>query len=364
MDKQAIKERQKIKFSHQKGDEFLSTLKLRVDQYFKDNQLTRYATPALHFKSCLFFSLMLFLYLFIIFQVTSNVFVLLILAMVLGVVKGYFGINLSHDAVHGAYSPNSKVNKILGYTYDLIGMSSYVWKLTHNFQHHTYTNIPGHDPDIAKPFFLRLSPQGKHYWFHRFQQIYIWVLYSFVALNWVLITDYVYFFQECKKMSKKDISIFFLFKVINLAVFLFIPLMVMTLPWWQIVIGYLALMLTGGFAVALVFQLAHLVENVGFFEPDDNGSMDTHWGTHEMLTTANFGTNSALLTYICGGLNFQIEHHLMSHISHVHYKNIQPIVKQTAAEFGLPYYENPTLWSAIVSHYKTLKRLGQGEGYL
>jgi hypothetical protein len=35
------------------------------------------------------------------------------------------------------------------------------------------------------------------------------------------------------------------------------------------------------------------------------------------------------------------------------------IVRQTAAEFGLPYIESPTFLSAIRSHYRILKKLGK-----
>ena len=59
-----------------------------------------------------------------------------------------------------------------------------------------------------------------------------------------------------------------------------------------------------------------------------------------------------------GGLNYQVEHHLFPYISHIHYRAISPIVKQTALEFGVRYNENKTFFGAISSHVRMLKKLG------
>ncbi len=77
-----------------------------------------------------------------------------------------------------------------------------------------------------------------------------------------------------------------------------------------------------------------------------------------VLKTCNFGGNSKLLTWLVGGLNFQVEHHLFPNICHVHYKKISPIVKKTALEFDLPYHSFSTFLKALSCHTKHLKRLG------
>jgi linoleoyl-CoA desaturase len=55
----------------------------------------------------------------------------------------------------------------------------------------------------------------------------------------------------------------------------------------------------------------------------------------------------------------QIEHHLFPKICHVHYRAISDIVQQTAQEFNLPYIENETFLSALQSHYRMLRKLGE-----
>ena len=348
----------KIKFVSPKRDLFLATVRERVDQYFKEKNISRHATTGTLIKVGIHFILGIALYFSIILQLFSAP-ILLVLSGFLGIVSGFIGVNLCHDCMHGSFSSNVKVNRALSYIYDFVGLSSFVWKITHNGGHHTYTNIHGHDPDIDKPFILKLSPGSQWYPFHRFQHFYIWLLYSLVGINWVFFADYLWVAKEWKKISWTEFALFLTFKIINFIIFLGIPLYVMTLPTWQILLGYLSYQVFGGFAVALVFQLAHLVENVDFPVPDDDGVLNNQWGAHEMHTTSNFGTNNSALNVLVGGLNFQIEHHLMPYVSHSHYKDISPIVRQTAKEFNLPYHECPTLLEAVKSHYRVIRRLGE-----
>jgi linoleoyl-CoA desaturase len=353
-----MEKEKRIKFLNHHGENFLSAVRRKVDNYFHQTGKSRNATWQHHVKVLFLFACWLSLYAIILEEVFSPI-ILLGLAMVLGMVTGILGINISHDAAHGSYSSHPKMNKLLGYSYDLIGFSSYVWRITHNGGHHTYTNIAGHDPDIDKPVLLRLTPQSPWLWFHVYQNWYIWLLYSFVSLNWVFISDYVYFFKEKNPIPLHERCLFFIFKAINVFIFIGLPMLVMSLPWWQILIGYCALQMVGGFTVALIFQLAHIVENAGFPEPDEQGVVHNQWAVHELVTTANFGTHSAFLSHLLGGLNFQVEHHLFPHIAHSHYRSISAIVRETAEEFNLPYHENKTMAAAIASHWRLLKKLGQ-----
>ena len=276
-----------------------------------------------------------------------------------GILEGMVGINISHDALHGSFSANPKVNRWLGYTYDFIGLSSFVWKQTHNEGHHTFTNIAGHDPDIDKPYLLRLSPHDEWHWFHRYQNIYIWFLYALVGVNWILYADYVCFFRYKDRMTSQDKKTFIFFKIVNLLLFIVTPLLVMHAPWWQILLGYFTMQFVGGFTVALIFQLAHLVEGVSFPVPDDKSEIPAHWGVHEMMTTSNFAAENRFLNVVLGGLNFQVEHHLFPTISHSHYYNIAPIVRETAREYSIPYNKYPTFTSAVASHYRHLTAMGR-----
>jgi linoleoyl-CoA desaturase len=116
--------------------------------------------------------------------------------------------------------------------------------------------------------------------------------------------------------------------------------------------------LTAVFILGVVFQLAHVVEGPEYPVPDSAGRMEEAWLVHEMETTANFARRSKLVSWYVGGLNFQIEHHLFPKTCSVHYPAISTIVKDVADKYGVPYYEQPTVMSAVRSHLRMLRKFG------
>jgi Fatty acid desaturase len=82
---------------------------------------------------------------------------------------------------------------------------------------------------------------------------------------------------------------------------------------------------------------------------------------HQLVTTCNYSPKSRIFSWMIGGLNYQVEHHLFPDICHVHYRKIAPIVKQTAEEFQLPYYSKKTFFHALKAHFQMLHHLGTVE---
>jgi linoleoyl-CoA desaturase len=76
-------------------------------------------------------------------------------------------------------------------------------------------------------------------------------------------------------------------------------------------------------------------------------------------TTVNFAPNNRLLNLYIGGLNYQIEHHLLPNVCHLHYPRLAPIVRATCEEFGIRYYSYDTWRAAFASHWRILRALGQ-----
>lgn len=348
---------EKILFN--KNDRFLITLRQRVDDYFARGRISPHANWTVHLKTVFIFIACVLIYLSLIFD-WLPIIPRIVFWLMLGVGEALFAVNVGHDALHGAYSKSAKVNNFLGFlAYDMIGLSSCVWRQTHNKEHHTYTNIAGADPDIHKPGILRLSPHDPWYKYHSFQYIYIWFLYSLLTLDWVLFSDYAFAYKHRKEIPKKEIVTLVFFKMINLFYMIGIPLMFSSMAWWQVAIGYAAAQLIAGLIVSLIFQLAHLVEGVEFPLPDEKGIVHSSWGSHEMHTTANFSTHNSLMGHAVGGLNFQIEHHLLPKVCHVHYIELAKIVRKTAQEFHFPYHERPSLKAAVASHIRLLKKFGK-----
>ncbi|MGB0525825.1 MAG: fatty acid desaturase family protein, partial [Flammeovirgaceae bacterium] len=295
-----------------------------------------------------------------------NVYTMWLFAAILGFFCACIGFNISHDAIHGAYSSKHWVNKFIGViTFNVLGANDHVWRMTHNLVHHTYTNIPGHDEDIdVAPGLVRLSPEEELKPHMKYQHFYAMPLYGLASISWVFRKDFKKFFQKQigqteNKHKPMDYFNLFFFKALNYTLFIIIPLIVLDITWWQFIIGFVTMHMFFGLTLGLVFQLAHVVEGPEFPEPNEAGNIEEVWAIHQMRTTANFAMNSWLANFICGGLNMQIEHHLFPLVCHTHYRQISKIVKATAHEFGVPYHENKTFLGATMSHIRMLKKFGR-----
>ena len=123
--------------------------------------------------------------------------------------------------------------------------------------------------------------------------------------------------------------------------------------------GFVTIHYIASFILALIFQPAHVVLETEFPVPSTEGNLENDWAIHQIKTTMNFGNADKIFSWMVGGLNFQVEHHLFPTICHVHYSKISEIVKRTAAEFNLPYHAKKSFVGALWSHEKLLWRLGR-----
>lgn len=355
---------QKVIFDRPTGNSFQKDVQHRVNEYFRANGHSVKANSEMVLKTILSISGWVATYLLILFS-GWNPWILLALAMTHGFFMAMIGLNVGHDAIHGSYSKSKKINRFLGLTFNIVGANDYVWNISHNIVHHSYTNIPEHDEDINQPAFLRVEPTQKRYKIHRFQYIYAYFLYSLATLSWVFVKDYVKFFQRRlgghyrASFPKREIARLFLYKIAYYIVFLAIPILVLPFPWYYTLIGFTASHLVSGFTMAVIFMLAHIVEETAYPEPQKDGKIGYSWAELQMHTTANFAIRNRVVNYLFGGLNFQVEHHLFPAICHVHYPLISKIVKQTALEHNLPYLEHPTFFGAIASHTRAMKNFGR-----
>jgi linoleoyl-CoA desaturase len=105
--------------------------------------------------------------------------------------------------------------------------------------------------------------------------------------------------------------------------------------------------------------VAHCVEEAEFPAPRaGTGRLDHAWAVHQAETSVDFSRRNRIMSWLLGGLNFQIEHHLFPRISHVHYPAISKLVEQTCREFGIRYRVHRSFWAGIGSHFRWLRRMG------
>ncbi|GAO43192.1 fatty acid desaturase family protein [Flavihumibacter petaseus] len=354
----------KLTFNNKQAD-FSKTLNRAADQYFSSRQLAKTGNWRLYSKTIVLISVAVLAYLVFLF-IPMNLGWMFPLGLLLGVTSACIGFNVMHDANHQSYSSRKWVNQTLGFSLNALGGNSFIWKYKHNVIHHTYTNIDGIDDDIAKSPLIRLCPSQPWVRAHRFQHLYTPVLYALSSLIWVLVQDYDKYFRPrlgdqamAEKMPLNEHIIFWVSKAMYLAFYIVIPIVVVGwLPW---LVFFLCLHVGLGLTLAVVFQLAHVVEGPTFETAHDHEhkKIEDEWAIHQIKTTANFSPNSRVITWLVGGLNYQIEHHLFPRVSHVHYPALSKIVRATCAQFNLPYHCMPDFASAVNSHFKQVKQLGR-----
>lgn len=288
------------------------------------------------------------------------------LAILLGFATAAIGFNVQHDGGHHAYSDRPWINRWMARTLDLVGGSSYYWHFKHGVFHHTYTNVHGHDDDVDLAFFGRLTPHHPRRGFHRWQHLYLWPLYGFLAVKWHLYDDFKCFAtgrvgpHRVPRPRGAELAVFWLGKAAFLSWSLAIPLTQHSLG--TVALFYAVASLFCGLVLSVVFQLAHVVEEAEF--PLADGAelrLPQSWAAHQIETTVDFARRSRVASFLLGGLNFQVEHHLFPQICHVHYPAIAPVVEQACRDYGLRYRDHGSFWSGVASHYRLLRRLGRGE---
>jgi linoleoyl-CoA desaturase len=357
----------KIKFPKGVDTDFIDKLRIRVNKYFDDNNISRYGNARMIWKTIFMVSLYIIPYAVMVSGLVQNFWLLLLGWVLMGFGMSGIGLSIMHDANHRAYSNKAVTNKFMGYFINAVGGFAPTWQLQHNTLHHGYTNIDGYDEDIDAGNVLRLSPSQPRLRAHRFQHLYAWFLYGLMTFTWAINKDFGqlnrYRKEGLLKLQKKSygrlLSELIISKVLYYIFILAIPLIFMPLAWWWILIMFFIMHFISGFTLGVIFQAAHVVPTSAYPLPDKEGNIQNNWAIHQMMTTADFSPNSKIFSWYIGGLNYQIEHHLFPNICHVHYKKLSFIVRETAKEFGIQYNVQPTFLAAVIGHGRMLRQLGK-----
>ena len=357
---------EKIRYS-KNNPEFSKELRARVKEHFLKNNIQQYGNHQIILQT-IFMALLYFTpFTLMVTGITSGVISVLLSYFFMGLGMAGLGMVTMHDANHGSYSKNKKTNKFFSKTLYLLGGFPPNWRFQHNTLHHGYTNIEGHDGDIEPVGILRFSPHQPYKTIHRYQYLYAWFFYGLMTISWITINDFKKIIKYRKKgaslSGRKNFSTLFTdliaSKILYYSVFLIAPILVLPVAWYWVIAGFILMHMTGGIILSTIFQTAHVVPTSNYPLPDENHKMENNWAVHQLYTTCDFSPNSTIFSWFIGGLNYQIVHHLFPQISHVHYKNIAPIVQATAQKYGLPYYVNRNFLIAVLQHAKMLKQLGR-----
>lgn len=356
------------RFNRKANSEFAKTLRSRVNQYFEENNRKRTGDYRIFIKAIVMFSLYFGPYaLMAIYDLPAWAFILNSIVMGIGVAG--IGLAIMHDANHGSISSKKWLNDLLGYSLNLIGGNALSWKIQHNVLHHSFTNVRGLDEDLEAGNILRFTPDEPWKKRHAGQHIYAWFLYSFMTFSWVLLKDFVRLKKyrdkgliEGQGVSYTSAFLTVLFsKIVYILYMLVFPIAVFGYAWPVVIAGFMLMHMVGGLMLAAIFQPAHILDEHEFVQGSEVDMINDCYESHQLKTTSNFGGKNRLLTWYCGGLNYQVEHHIFPSICHVHYPEISKIVEKTAKEYGLPYRSIDTFRGALSLHQKMLKKLSSPE---
>ena len=332
-----------IKFPNQEKPEFINELREKVNDYFKENNLSKYGNASIIVKSTLMTSLYIVPFILMLTGVVSSIFGIFICWAIMGIGMAGLGMVLMHDANHRTFSKNPTTNKWLSKSLYLLGGFPPTWRYQHNTLHHGFTNIDGYDEDINPIDLLRLSPNKPLHKIHRFQQWYAWFFYCLMTLAWATRKDFRQLLRYKKlevplsKNNKYDQLMVDLTtsKILYYVVFLVVPIIVLPVSWYWTVLFFFVMHFISGLVLSVIFQTAHVMPSSVYPLPDEDGNLENNWAIHQLMTTTDYAPKSRIFSWLIGGLNYQVEHHLFPNVSHVHYKGISRLVKDTAKKYNL-----------------------------
>lgn len=311
-------------------------------------------------KACLITASWLLCYIFFLYAANLNHLMLILLASVLiGLATAIVGFTVFHDASHACFSSNPKINQLIStLTSSPFGVSSLIWYEKHVKSHHVYTNTVGKDDDIETGGLFVFHRYSKKHKAHRFQHYYALPLYSLLMFKWIYYDDFKAFFsnQFGFNRQKKRLALYniIISKAIHGLLFFIIP-SYFFLSFSYLIFAYIIANMILGISLSIVFQLAHINTKAAFYE--SHHTTLANRVVNQLASTADFGPNNKMLSYLLGGLNMQVIHHLFPYIPHVNYPTIQPIIKSFCKKYDLIYHEYPSLFSALSDHFSYLKNI-------
>lgn len=271
--------------------------------------------------------------------------------------------NSAHDAAHGTFSKNKKVNNIIfRFTFNINGVNSYLWKIRHIASHHLFPNVDGTDADLDESALLRLSPTHRRRSLHRYQHIYATFLYMFYTLHWIFYKDFHYLkkknLSNLREISHSPLEIFrfFFWKLIYFFVYLAIPI-IAGYSVQEVILAFLLMHLVISVFFVWTLIISHLTCETAFPVKDEKGELPFNYYEHQLATAMDYRPKSILMNWFLGGFNAHAAHHLFPKWPHTMNRHITFAIQRTAVKFGLPYHSS-TFFGALFSHYRYLKRMG------
>ncbi|HLM49098.1 MAG TPA: acyl-CoA desaturase [Solirubrobacteraceae bacterium] len=263
----------------------------------------------------------------------------------LSVAKILENMEIGHNVMHGQWDW-MRDPEIHSTTWEWDNVSAAEgWKKSHNFQHHTFTNVVGKDRDLGYEI-MRVDPeQPWHpvYLAQPFYNVVLALLFQWgVALHDIEL-DEVRRGNKPWSKAKADLGRFAR-KVRKQVVKDYVVFPALSGPSAvPAFLGSLSSNLVRNVWSHAVIFCGHFpdgVETFDYSEEDLEDETRGAWYVRQLLGSANLD-GGRLFHLMAGNLSFQIEHHLFPDLPSNRYQEISPRVREVCERYGLPYTSGP-----------------------
>nr|WP_171526426.1 acyl-CoA desaturase [Acinetobacter indicus] len=260
----------------------------------------------------------------------------------LGLSKIVENMELGHNVMHGQFDwMNDPTLNGASYDWDTIATGD-DWKYTHNYIHHTYTNIVDKDHDVGygllrvseaqkwEPRFLMNIPLAIQLmvffeWYVGLQRLHLEDVLVYKTKTWKQVWDEAAGLR--KKMRRQVVKDY-----------VFFPLLAGPNAIPVFAGNAVANVIRSLWASAVIFN-GHFTEDAENFEADNTENESrAEWYIRQIRGSSNF-SGTQWLHILSGNLSHQIEHHLFPDMPANRYAEVAPKIKALCAEYGIHYNE-------------------------
>jgi NADPH-dependent stearoyl-CoA 9-desaturase len=239
------------------------------------------------------------------------------------------------------------------------------WKHSHNFVHHTWTNVLGKDRDIGYSL-LRVSPEQPWHPVYLLQPIYNMLLAAMFEYGIALYDLEVERIPAGDKSLKEAMTQLRAVagKVRRQIVKDYLAFPLLAGPaFLPVLLGNLTANLARNVWAHTIIFCGHFPEDAEVFTEDQlEGETRGQWYVRQLLGSCNIDGGD-LLHLMSGNLSHQIEHHLFPDMPSNRYAEIAPRIRALCARFGLPYNSGSLARQTGSVHKRILRLALPGPGH-
>jgi len=255
-----------------------------------------------------------------------------IAALTCGLIAVQLGF-VAHDAGHGAISSKRFVNQIAGqFTFTFVnGLGFQSWCDSHN-AHHAHCQDESRDPDMWVDTMMSLTPKsasektGISKKLLPYQGYYLWPLAMFFGHN-LRFQSILKIFSQMRRYRADAFMM-----PLHYGLWFLIPMLVVGVGFGRVLAVYLIESSVAGVYMAVVFWVNH----IGMPALQEDHGLST---LQQQVQGSRNVRNPRAFDFFFGGLNFQIEHHLVPTCPSTNLRRIQAITRPILLAESLPYPE-------------------------